>query len=307
MSHETQEQLSDRIAEAVQQVDIGGRYAHYKNHDIYKVVNLALREDDIEPCVVYQAEYGERVIFTRPIASWLEEVDLDGKKVRRFEKVEEESFEDDSNKVKNSLLIQGGKLADIIDQEERQSEEHTAYLGYLKDFLINSGCLCDDNIQAACNNAVLLAMIGTRTLLEDTINCYYLKSRPDDAARTATAVDWFATSNNPEAYKNKIDGKSVAKRADESGDDDIKALHDGEYANFCNYTHSTAHRSILNIPAHRQLAARKSTVASIKAYANILTCIAEIIGQSVDDAVIQDVQSYFSKYRDSVMEATLDV
>jgi hypothetical protein len=122
-------------------------------------------------------------------------------------------------------------------------------------------------------------MIGARTLLEDTINCYYLKSRPDELTRVATALDWFAISNDAKAHKNKIDGKGVAKRASESGDVDIQILHDGEYADFCNYTHSTAQRTILNIPNHRALAAKKTTVVSIKAYANILICVAEIIGE----------------------------
>lgn len=85
---ESQSQLSTRLAQAAQQVIIGARYMHYKQLS-YKVLALVLREEDNEPCVVYQAEYGDRITFSRPIASWLEDVEVDGKKVKRFEKINE--------------------------------------------------------------------------------------------------------------------------------------------------------------------------------------------------------------------------
>ncbi len=306
MSKETQAQLSARLKKAAGLVIVGGQYKHYKQHT-YCVLSLALREEDTEPVVVYQAEYGERIIFTRPLSSWVEEVEIDGKKVKRFEKTEEDTFWQGSNEIKDMLLTEAARLADIIDEKERSSDNQIAYFGYIKDFLVNSGCLCDDNMQAAKNNAVLLAMIGTRTLLEDTINAFYLKSRPDESARIATAADWFETSNNPEAYKNKIDGKSVVKRVAETQDADVQALHDSEYADFCNYTHSTAHRSILNLPDHRILATKKAVVVSIKAYANILTCIADIITEQKPEEIAKRVHSYFDTYRVNVMEASLDI
>lgn len=306
MSKETQAQLSNRLKEAAKNVVVGARYKHYKQHT-YRVLSLGLREEDVEPVVVYQAEYGERIVFTRLVSSWIEEVEVDSKKVKRFEKIEEDAFWQDSNEVKDVLLVEAAKLTDVIDKKERSSNNQTAYFGYVKDFLVNSGCLCDDNMQAAKNNAVLLAMIGTRTLLEDTINAFYLKSRPDEPARVATASDWFKTSNDPEAYKNKIDGKNVAKRVAETQDADVQALHDGEYADFCNYTHSTAHRSILNLPDHRELAAKKAVIASVKAYANILACIADIITEQKPEEIANKVHAYFDKYHVSVMEASLDI
>lgn len=82
---ETQEQLSARLAQAEQQVTVGAKYMHYKQHS-YKVLALALREEDNEPCVVYQAEYGDRITFIRPVANWIEGVEVDGKKMKRFTK-----------------------------------------------------------------------------------------------------------------------------------------------------------------------------------------------------------------------------
>lgn len=83
---ETQEQLSARLAQAEQQVTVGAKYMHHKQHS-YEVLALALREEDNEPCVVYQAEYGDRITFIRPLANWIEDVEVDGKKLKRFTKI----------------------------------------------------------------------------------------------------------------------------------------------------------------------------------------------------------------------------
>ena len=83
---ESQSQLSAKLAQAATQVAVGARYMHYKQLS-YKVLALALREEDNEPCVVYRAEYGDNVTWIRPVASWVEEVEVDGKKVKRFTEI----------------------------------------------------------------------------------------------------------------------------------------------------------------------------------------------------------------------------
>ena len=80
---ESQEKLTARLASAADKVVVGAKYRHYKDQ-IYTVLALALREEDNEPCVVYRAEYGDRISFTRPVANWIEQVEIDGKKVNRF-------------------------------------------------------------------------------------------------------------------------------------------------------------------------------------------------------------------------------
>ena len=80
---ESQSQLTERLTKAASQVIVGARYMHYKQLS-YKVIALALREEDNEACVVYRAEYGDNITFTRPVSSWTEQVDLDGAKVNRF-------------------------------------------------------------------------------------------------------------------------------------------------------------------------------------------------------------------------------
>lgn len=83
---ESQTQLSARLAEAAKQIVIGARYMHYKQLS-YKVLALALREEDNEPCVIYQAEYGDRITWIRPVSSWVEVVEVDSQKVKRFTKL----------------------------------------------------------------------------------------------------------------------------------------------------------------------------------------------------------------------------
>lgn len=88
MNHEkeSQTELSARLASATQQVMVGARYMHYKQLT-YKVLAVALREEDNEPCVVYQAEYGDEIVWIRPVKSWIEMVDVDGVQVQRFTKI----------------------------------------------------------------------------------------------------------------------------------------------------------------------------------------------------------------------------
>lgn len=83
---ESQAELAVRLTAAAEQVTVGARYMHYKQ-TAYKVLSLALREEDNQPCVVYQAEYGEHIVFVRPVENWLEEVELDGRMVSRFTKL----------------------------------------------------------------------------------------------------------------------------------------------------------------------------------------------------------------------------
>lgn len=83
---ETQAQLSARLVEATKQVIVSARYMHYKQLS-YKVIAVALREEDNEPCVIYQAEYGYKLTWIRPVANWLEDVEVDGKPTKRFTKI----------------------------------------------------------------------------------------------------------------------------------------------------------------------------------------------------------------------------
>jgi len=65
-----------------------GLYRHYKGND-YRVIGLARHSETLEPLVVYQALYGERGLWVRPAAMFVETVEVEGKFVPRFARVGE--------------------------------------------------------------------------------------------------------------------------------------------------------------------------------------------------------------------------
>jgi hypothetical protein len=84
--HLSAKELSSRLSKAQQKVDTGATYLHYKNQN-YIVLDLAIQESDNEVVVVYEADYGNRIKFTRPLSSWLENVQWQGKTLPRFIKL----------------------------------------------------------------------------------------------------------------------------------------------------------------------------------------------------------------------------
>ena len=64
-----------------------GRYRHYKGQE-YEVIGIARYSETLEDLVVYRALYGEGEIWVRPKEMFLDTVEVDGKKVRRFEFLE---------------------------------------------------------------------------------------------------------------------------------------------------------------------------------------------------------------------------
>jgi len=65
-----------------------GLYRHYKGND-YRVIGLARHSETLEPVVVYQALYGERGLWVRPAAMFVETIVLEGKRVPRFARIGE--------------------------------------------------------------------------------------------------------------------------------------------------------------------------------------------------------------------------
>jgi len=63
-----------------------GLYRHYKNND-YRVITLARHTETREVLVVYQALYGERGIWVRPAAMFVETVEVGGKRAPRFARI----------------------------------------------------------------------------------------------------------------------------------------------------------------------------------------------------------------------------
>lgn len=66
-----------------------GRYRHYKGN-YYEVIGTARHSETEEPMVVYRPLYGEGGLWVRPEAMFLETVEVDGKRVPRFSRCEED-------------------------------------------------------------------------------------------------------------------------------------------------------------------------------------------------------------------------
>lgn len=83
----TEDELLQRLDSARTQVSVGSLYKHYKGN-LYKVIDLAILESNNIICVIYRAQYGNELIFIRPVSVWIEEIELDGKPLKRFARVE---------------------------------------------------------------------------------------------------------------------------------------------------------------------------------------------------------------------------
>lgn len=65
---------------------INGRYRHFKGAE-YEVLGIARHSETMEEMVVYRALYGERGLWVRPRAMFLEQVEVDGKLRPRFSRI----------------------------------------------------------------------------------------------------------------------------------------------------------------------------------------------------------------------------
>lgn len=88
--HKSHALLEQALIDAQKKVKVGAIYSHYKypeNH--YRVQSLAFLEATDEIVVVYQAVYAPELTFVRPLVSWLENPELNGKRVPRFSLVDD--------------------------------------------------------------------------------------------------------------------------------------------------------------------------------------------------------------------------
>ncbi|MDE2144783.1 MAG: DUF1653 domain-containing protein [Patescibacteria group bacterium] len=60
-----------------------GKYRHYKGKE-YEVIGVAKHSETLEEMVVYKALYGDLELWVRPLKMFIEEVEVDGKKMPRF-------------------------------------------------------------------------------------------------------------------------------------------------------------------------------------------------------------------------------
>lgn len=68
-------------------IKIGSKYKHFKGNE-YLVIHIAKNSETMEDMVVYQALYGDKNIWVRPLSMFWDYVDIEGKLIRRFQKIE---------------------------------------------------------------------------------------------------------------------------------------------------------------------------------------------------------------------------
>lgn len=61
-----------------------GIYQHYKAGKKYKVLGIAKHSETLDELVIYQTQYGKKLLWARPKKMFLEKVQIGGKKISRF-------------------------------------------------------------------------------------------------------------------------------------------------------------------------------------------------------------------------------
>lgn len=69
------------------EIKIGKKYRHFKGNE-YLVLYVAKHSETLEDMVVYQALYGEKGIWVRPLSMFLDTKEVDGKIINRFEAID---------------------------------------------------------------------------------------------------------------------------------------------------------------------------------------------------------------------------
>ena len=76
-----------------------GLYRHYKGM-LYEVIDTVRHSETLEPMTLYCALYGQRGLWVRPAAMFLEDVVVDGQTRPRFERCGDAADEKKINKNK---------------------------------------------------------------------------------------------------------------------------------------------------------------------------------------------------------------
>lgn len=67
-------------------IKIGGKYRHFKGKE-YLVLYVAKHSETLEDMVVYQALYGDRKVWVRPLDMFLGKKEVNGKEIYRFQEI----------------------------------------------------------------------------------------------------------------------------------------------------------------------------------------------------------------------------
>lgn len=78
----------NNVAEELTELEVTlGKYRHFKGNE-YEVVGFAKDSETTQKMVIYKALYGDNELWVRPYDMFKEIIERDGKKIRRFEKID---------------------------------------------------------------------------------------------------------------------------------------------------------------------------------------------------------------------------
>jgi hypothetical protein len=71
-NHIPESELLKKLNDAKKLIKVSGKYSHYKNpNQFYTILDLAIDEATENVSVIYQAQYGNKIIFIRSLESFL--------------------------------------------------------------------------------------------------------------------------------------------------------------------------------------------------------------------------------------------
>lgn len=85
---QSEDSKKDEAQAALQKlpIKVGEWYTHYKGGE-YEVIALALKEDTLEPLVIYRNPQHENTVWARVYSDWDSQVEWGGKIVQRFRNI----------------------------------------------------------------------------------------------------------------------------------------------------------------------------------------------------------------------------
>ncbi|MEO6077599.1 MAG: DUF1653 domain-containing protein [Candidatus Andersenbacteria bacterium] len=88
MSSQSEDSQKDKAQAELQTlpIKIGDIYVHYKAHGTYEVINIAVKEDTLEPLIIYRAIGHGGTVWARTYSDWNADVEMNGQTVKRFTK-----------------------------------------------------------------------------------------------------------------------------------------------------------------------------------------------------------------------------